>query len=281
MTTRLVPPRHDTKPPVTPGYTEYAPTDALRPFVECFWTREAVSSGTRKDSSSAPRVHRVLPDGCIDVVLTFSGNADEPQAAMVVGTMTKALALDAATSPECYVGVRFRPAKAAAFLSLPASEITDLRVSLDDVWRDAADVRMALAVGSDAVARVCAFDRVLTARLTPRAAGGQQDVDEAVRRIIEAGGSLGITRLAPALGVSRQHLARRFAQLVGVSPKVFARVVRLGRVIERVRAVPAEAPINWSMLALDLGYYDQSHLVDEFREMTGVTPTAWRGAGSE
>jgi AraC-like DNA-binding protein len=65
-----------------------------------------------------------------------------------------------------------------------------------------------------------------------------------------------------------------------VSPKVFARVVRLGRVIERVRAVPAEAPINWSTLALDLGYYDQSHLVDEFREMTGVTPTAWRGAGS-
>ena len=87
--------------------------------------------------------------------------------------------------------------------------------------------------------RVRAFDRVLMARLSASAARdaqlGQRDVDEAVRRIIEAGGSLGITRLAPSLGVSRQHLARRFAQLVGVSPKVFARVVRLGRV-DRARS---------------------------------------------
>jgi len=276
MTPRLAPPPHDVKPPTTPGYTEYAPSQTLRPFVECFWTRELALPSARKARPGAPEVHRVLPDGCIDVVLSFSGRTDEPESAMVVGTMTKALVLNAAESPECFVGVRFRPAKAAAFLSLPASEITDLHVSLDDVWRDAADVRAALAVGSDAVARVCAFDRVLTSRLTPRAGDGQPDVDEAVRRIIEAGGSLGITRLAPALGVSRQHLARRFAQLVGVSPKVFARVVRLGRVIERARAVATDEPVNWSTLALELGYYDQSHLVDEFREMTGVTPTVWR-----
>jgi len=62
---------------------------------------------------------------------------------------------------------------------------------------------------------------------------------------------------------------------VGVSPKTFARVVRLGRVIERARAVPADEAINWSALALDIGYYDQAHLVDEFKELTGVTPTAW------
>lgn len=229
-------------------------------------------------------VQRVLPDGCMDVILTFSGRTDEPEST-VVGTMTRALALGATHTSRCFVGVRFRPAKASAFLSLPASEITDLTLSLGDVWRDAADVRAALAEGSSAVARVAAFDRVLTARLSPNAARdaqhNQRDVDEAVRRIIGAGGSLGITRLAPSLGVSRQHLARRFAQLVGVSPKVFARVVRLGRVVERVRAVSAGERINWSVLALELGYYDQSHLVDEFREMVGVTPTVWESGNRE
>jgi AraC-like DNA-binding protein len=64
---------------------------------------------------------------------------------------------------------------------------------------------------------------------------------------------------------------------VGVSPKTFARVVRLTRVVERVRSVAAGESINWSALALELGYYDQAHLVDEFRELTGVTPTAWVG----
>ena len=97
-----------------------------------------------------------------------------------------------------------------------------------------------------------------------------------MRRIVDAGGSLGITRLAPALGVTRQHLARRFAQLVGVSPKTFARVVRLGRVVERARAVPVGEAVNWSAIAAELGYYDQAHLVDEFRELAGVTPAAWR-----
>jgi AraC-like DNA-binding protein len=218
----------------------------------------------------------VLPDGCIDVVLSFSARGDEPESAMVVGTMTRALVLDPSSDPDCLVGVRFRPAKAAAFLALPASELTDLRVAIGDVWPDADGVRAALAASPNAVARVRALERVLLARLTPDAIGAHRDVDEAIRRIVDAGGSLGITRLAPSLGVTRQHLARRFAQLVGVSPKMFARVVRLSRVVERVRLVPRGDPINWSALALELGYYDQSHLVDEFKEMTGVTPTAWR-----
>jgi AraC-like DNA-binding protein len=259
------------------SYREYTPSEKLRPFVECLWTRDSVVARepTGGGLSTPPVVHRVLPDGCIDVVLGFSGRADEPESAMAVGTMTRALVLDAASSPECFVGVRFRPGKAAAFLTVPANELTDLRVPLDELWLDAAEVRFALAVSTDTMDRVRALERVLAARVSLDVVAAHHDVDEAIRRIVEAGGSLGITRLAPALGVTRQHLARRFSQLVGVSPKTFARVVRLGRVIERARGVPAGEAINWSALALELGYYDQSHLVDEFRELTGVSPAAW------
>lgn len=262
--------------PRVSSYREYPPSAELMPFVECFWTREAVIAGRHVGDGPAP--HRVLPDGCIDVVLAVPAGGDEPESAMVVGTMTRALVLDAMSTLECFVGVRFRPGKATAFLALPASEITDQRISIDDVWPDAEHVRDTLAARRDVVARVRALERILLKRLAPHARGSQRDVDEAVRRIIESGGSLGITRLAPSLGVTRQHLARRFAQLVGVSPKTFARVVRLNRVVERVRLVPAGQPVNWSALALELGYYDQSHLVDEFREMTGLTPTAWRAS---
>jgi AraC-like DNA-binding protein len=274
MTARGDHPQRDEQAVAAPShYREYAPSERLRALVECFWTRDSVASAR---ASSVPAVHRVLPDGCIDVVLGFSGHADEPESAMVVGTMTRALVLDAATSPECFIGVRFRPAKAAAFLALPASELTDLRVPLDELWRDAPVVREAIAASADAVERVRALERVLAARVSPDLTTTHRDVDEAVRRIVEAGGSLGITRLAPALGVTRQHLARRFAQLVGVSPKTFARVVRLGRVVERARSVPPGEPVNWGALAAELGYYDQAHLVDEFRELAGVTPGAWR-----
>jgi AraC-like DNA-binding protein len=262
----------DPQPPAQPSYREYAPSEKLRPFVECFWSRDP---GSRREPAS-PSVHRVLPDGCIDVVLGFSGQADEPESAMAVGTMTRALVLEGGAWPECFVGVRFRPGKAAAFLTVPASELTDLRVPLDELWLDAGEVRDALSARAGSVERVRALERVLAARVSPSVVLAQNDVDEAIRRIVDAGGSLGITRLAPALGVTRQHLARRFSQLVGVSPKTFARVVRLGRVIERARAVPAGEAINWSALALDVGYYDQAHLVDEFRELTGISPTVWQ-----
>jgi AraC-like DNA-binding protein len=261
----------DPQPPVQASYREYAPSEKLRPFVECFWSREP---GETLEPAS-PSVHRVLPDGCIDVVLGFSGRADEPESAMAVGTMTRALVLDGGAWPECFVGVRFRPGKAAAFLTVPANELTDLRVPIDDLWIDAGEVRDALSARAGSVERLRALERVLAARVSPSVVSDQHDVDEAIRRIVDAGGSLGITRLAPALGVTRQHLARRFSQLVGVSPKTFARVVRLGRVIERARAVPPGEAINWSALALDVGYYDQSHLVDEFKELTGVSPTVW------
>ena len=252
------------------GYREHAPPVALRPFVDCFWTREP---GPRESPGTAV-VHRVLPDGSIDIVFEFAPAGGAPESIRAVGTMTRPLVVNAVTD-DSFVGVRFRPARATAFLRLPASELTDLRVALDDLWSDAAAVRDRFATAAGAPARVAALEQVLMARLAHGANVDHRDVDEAVRRIIESGGSLGITKLAPSLGVTRQHLARRFADLVGVSPKTFARIVRVRRVIAAARATPRGDGPNWSSLALDAGYYDQAHLIDEFRELTGLAPTAW------
>src|SRR5262245_39697323 len=139
----------DPQLPAPASYREYAPSEKLRPFVECFWSRDPGSG-----DAAGRSVHRVLPDGCIDVVLGFSGQADEPESAMAVGTMTRALVLEGGAWPECFVGVRFRPGKAAAFLTVPASELTDLRVPLDALWLDAGEVRDALSAGTGAVERV-------------------------------------------------------------------------------------------------------------------------------
>jgi len=253
------------------GYVEHAASAALRPFVECFWTREP----GRTDVPGALVERRVLPDGCIDIVLAFEpGGSGAPDSIQAVGTMTRPLVF-AGASDASFVGVRFRPARAAAFLRLPASELTDLSVPLDDLWSDAAAVRETFVATRGGTARVAALERVLLARMAHGTVAEHRDVDEAVRRITAAGGSLGITRLAPALGVTRQHLARRFADLVGVSPKVFARIVRMQRLIRTARAIPIGDDPNWAALAVASGYYDQAHLVDEFRELTGLTPVVW------
>jgi len=185
---------------------------------------------------------RILPDGCADVIFDGSG-------ASVVGTMTRPI--EARTEPGMF-GVRFRPGRAALALGAPLTEVTDLRVPLCEITTRFPDIRMD---NVDAAMRSLFADR----KPDPR-------VDAAVDRILRSGGRATIDSIAAAAGVSRQHLARAFAYHVGVSPKTFARVIRFRR------ALRLAGSQDWSALALELGYFDQSHLIADFREFAGETP---------
>lgn len=256
---------------MTPGlvpesYVEYAPPAALREYVECFWTRGAVPPGGAR--------HHVLPDGCVDLLFTYDSLTvdDGPAAAIAVGTMTRPLSVGA-TEAAAYVGVRFWPGRALPFLGVPAAEITDLRVAIAELWgprdRSLVDTHPTALGGWRAP-----FEQLLLARLE-RGERADRTVDEAVRAILRAGGNLSIAALAPALGVTRQHLARAFARHVGVPPKLFARVARVRKVLAKARVASS---VDWAALALDAGYYDQAHLAGEVREITGRTPTEWLGS---
>jgi AraC-like DNA-binding protein len=171
------------------------------------------------------------------------------------------------------VGVRFRPGMATAFLRIPAAALTDDSAPLEAVWPDGDEVadHVGSALGTDqAIARLA---ETLTYRLA-RAATIPPDLLAAVERIMARGGRIDVSRLASSLGVTRQHLARRFAAHVGVTPKTFCRVARLWNVLRSTAATR----VNWASLAADLGYSDQSHLVAEFRSLTGLTPGRWIAA---
>src|SRR5262245_44547560 len=114
------------------GYTEHSPPADLATHVVCFWT----SLGPFEPAPPVSR--RVLPDGCVDIVLGF-GTPGDPN-----GALTKALAVGAMTKPlviDCvehglYIGVRFRPGFAFAAFGVPASELTDERISYELLSRD-------------------------------------------------------------------------------------------------------------------------------------------------
>jgi AraC-like DNA-binding protein len=187
-----------------------------------------------------------LPDGCADLV--FDLNDCE---GMVVGTMTKPLVLPPGASGD-FFGVRFRPGRAAAFLRIPLAEITDARVPLHDIWRT-----------WDGEISVAALESELIRRLRP---DRDARVDAAIERIVAGGGR--IDDIAKEIGISRQHLARQFLHHVGVSPKTFARVMRFRRLL-------ADQRDDWAHRAARHGYYDQSHLIADFRELAGTTPNAF------
>jgi AraC-like DNA-binding protein len=223
-------------------YAEYRPTAALRPWVECFWSHES-------DASAGER--RILPDGCADLVFDLNEGAGT-----VVGTMTRPLVLPPST-PSRFFGVRFHPGRAAAFLRMPLAEITDARVPLGDVWTQ-----------WNGRIELVALEAELLRRLDPER---DRRVDAAITQIVSSGGLVRVDELAREIGISRQHLARQFQQHVGVSPKTFARVIRFRRLLQTL----PKHDTDWADLAARHGYYDQSHLIADFRELAGTTPNAF------
>jgi len=181
-----------------------------------------------------------------------------------------------AGGPGLWIGVRFRPGYGFAAFGIPASEATDITLPLGVVEREAEALQERLSGIPGDRAKLNAFTAYVRLRLA-----GAPDIPASVRvavsRIERLAGNLRVTDLAAETGVSRQQLARQFAMHVGVSPKTLARVMRARAVLARADAARAAYPrvLNWSALAQDLGYYDQPHLIDDFKEITGTTPSQW------
>jgi AraC-like DNA-binding protein len=256
------------------SYAEHQPGPVLRPYVECYWTRCFVLPPTAED------VYRVLPDGCLDIVFNFGDpwvrrSPDEihldRERSWVVGTMTRPLLAQSGQQAD-FLGVRFRPGKAAAFLRMPAGEITDSSAALADVWGSRGrELEGRLFETPKTRQRIHLLEEELLRRL---AVDGRQDarVDAAVETVLNRRGAVSTHDLGAACELTRQHLARLFEDYVGISPKHFCRVVRFQELLRRLRE---ESPPDWASLAAELGYYDQAHLIADFKQFTGLTPTAF------
>lgn len=240
-------------------YAEFAPCPALRPYVACLWAA--------RTAGGAP--HRVLPDNCVDILWQDSGHA-----AFAVGMMSAPIWVPS-NGPVRTVAVRFRPGAAAMFLGIPLHPLTDTRADLADLWgRDDAE-RLGDALWQPPLTTTDRL-RLIEAALRRRLADVALRPAAATRAVavIEAAqGAIRVEDVAAALGVSRQHLALQFRQQVGLSPKLFARICRFRHASATLRA---GADRDVAAVALDCGYFDQSHLIRDFRDFAGTTPETWR-----
>ncbi|MEU1846228.1 helix-turn-helix domain-containing protein [Micromonospora sediminicola] len=170
------------------------------------------------------------------------------------------------------VGAHVKPWGLAPFLPMPAVELCDRPVTIEQVWgRPAvAALRDRLATASGPQEMLTLLEGELTRRLGETAGLGLVRRTSGV--IAAAGGAVAIGDLSVAAGVSSTHLAQRFKHLVGVTPKRLARAHRFATAVFSID--PAE-PVDWGDLAGRAGYFDQAHFGHEFRAFTGLTPTRY------
>jgi AraC-like DNA-binding protein len=169
------------------------------------------------------------------------------------------------------VGVHFKPWGWAPFVGIPGSEVCDLPLTVEQVWgRYGDDLRDQLDAASTPGKMLALLEEELRRRVVD--VPGLGLVQHASGRIAAASGALSIGDLCEDAGVSTTHLARRFKQIVGITPKRLARTYRFAKV---VFSVDAAAAVDWGELVFRAGYFDQSHFVKDFQTFTGCTPTAY------
>jgi len=239
---------------------QYAPPSPLAEHIHLFWYFDGVLGNTPRE--------RLLPDGSSNVIIDL-GSASS----IISGAHSKYFEIEASIAMHL-MGIWFKPGGAFRFLSLPASEIRDQHVALDDVWGAFAnDLRDQLVAAPTPAAKFAITERALLDRFMRG-----RDHHPAVRFALDQFGHIArVTPVIDAIGISARRFAQVFDQQVGLTPKLFCRIRRFQRVLHLINE---QRDIDWTDVALSCGYFDQPHFINDFQAFSGINPTEYVARGS-
>jgi AraC-like DNA-binding protein len=246
--------------PQSSAFFEAEPIAAVRGHVrKVRWGHEAIAT---------PVEELIVPDGAVHLIVVLPDGGAKPYG----------LAVGASTAPSVvrlegnirHVELELAPGGSLALLGVPARALEGQAVSLEELWGDEAVVLgERLAEAESDAARMHLAQKVVAERAGHPTAPPL--VRAALERMQRAAGKIQVRALAADLGVSERRLEQLFHAHVGLSPKASCRVARFQRVVDRL-ATPSERT-SWADLAIEAGFVDQSHLANDVRALTGLTPT--------
>lgn len=252
-------------------YSSHEPARPLGDCVHSFWHATYVPSH--------PKV-RILPRGTIELVINLSedeiriydaglpAGCQRLPGIVISGAYGGALDIDP-MQHATMMGIHFRPGGAFPFFGAAIGELTNIHVALECLWgRSALELRERLCSARTAQQRFQILEETLTARL--RCFSEHPAVSLALEMFGPSGRGDTVRAVAERLGLSQRRFIQVFTAQVGLTPKLFCRVLRFKHARQLVdRALM----LNWSQVSQACGYYDQSHLIHDFQEFSGLSPT--------
>lgn len=253
-------------------YQKFKPTFALEPFVECYysWSSEGVSIADLNVESP--------PNGYCSMVFNMGD-----------GYFLQNKKFERLQVPPCFVGgqsiytyklflngiihmcgIVFKPAALTTLFKLPTFQYTEERISLYSVFdKQLVDtIYQNLKNAADANAQVKTLEEFLLTHIAKNKPHPDH-IDTVANKIIASNGMMTVTEMMKDVFTSRRNFERQFFKKVGLSPKYYARIVRMSYLMN---AIAGKKEVEWKKLFLTLEYYDQSHFIKDFLEFTGRTP---------
>ena len=168
------------------------------------------------------------------------------------------------------VGIVTTPVGCEAIFGIGPSSIRGRVVELDSMWPAASPIRSQLMALPDPDAMLATVESHLVEEVDADVAGVER-CDRA-RRLLEDDPTRPIAEVAAELGVSHGHLDAEFTRVVGLTPRALARLLRMRRLLAEI---DVQGQVGWAERAAELGWFDQAHLIRDFKRHTGVTPSQY------
>ena len=251
-------------------YLSHRPNPPLNEFIDYLWLIEG---------GQAPRLEKILPCATSELVVNLKNNEihihdpNQPEqcrwfsGAVFSGTYSRPFICNA-LQHESIMGVHFKPGGALAFLNAEASELANTHANLSDLWgRSGVELHERLFAAVTHQQRFETMESILKDHLHSRTTR-QLQVNSALK-MFALGAGPRVQNVARELGLSNRRFIQLFSSHVGLAPKLFCRILRFQQA--RVLAEKFDAP-DWATVAVACGYFDQSHLIRDFKEFSGFTP---------
>jgi len=163
-----------------------------------------------------------------------------------------------------FLGIRFHPGMSHGMLGVPVSKLTDQVVDLESLWgKKARDFEEQLANAANESERIA----LLAASLPP--SPEITPVQKAIEWVAAVRGDASIDELSRHVGLSARQFRRLCIEQTGLAPKMLCRIVRFRNTVGQLLQPGSTSQAD---LALDCGYYDQAHFINEFHEFSGLAP---------
>lgn len=244
------------------------PTAIFAPYIKNYWLL--------KTACNSPTLVRTVPCGMMNLIfhrgnhlLSVHDNELHPRA--FLAGHEKTFADLEYVGQINMISVVFRPLGVKAFFDLPMNSINNLRVTAGDL-EDKALGALELSIASTENDERCILliEEFLLKRLTHLAEHKLMRIDAAMRLINS--GQTDLALLADAACLSRKQFQRVFSEHVGSNPKEFSRTIRFQRALHKLEICPR---ISLTALACECGYFDQSHMIKEFKTLSGYAPSEY------
>lgn len=254
-------------------YLERTPVAPLNQCIRTLWYTQAPNVPHRRE--------RVLPGGHIQIILNLARDflLDCPEDAgprrmapsLIVGARSVYEIVDSSDMAEL-VGIVFQPGGFAPFAADAVDLFSNQSISLEDVWgAPARGLRDRLRETSTPAAKFSVLEDFLLHTFLARITGNRL-VQFALDRFEQDSAVASVKEVARETGWSMRYFSQIFREHVGLSPKVWCRIQRFQRAVQQLHS---GADVAWAELALDCGYYDQSHFANEFRAFSGIDATSY------